>query len=59
MTAYKLKIIRFKMNEDPLQRLIYYLTFIASLDMIFYQYRETCEVLLDYPRIGGDNVNDK
>ena len=24
--------------------------------MIFSQYRETCEVLLDYPRIGGDNV---
>ena len=24
--------------------------------MIFLQYRETCQVLLDYPRIGGDNV---
>ena len=24
--------------------------------MIFSQYRETCEVLLDYPKIGGDNV---
>ena len=47
-TAYKLKIIRFKLNEDPLQRQIYFLTFIDSLDMIFYQYRETCEVLLDY-----------
>ena len=27
-TAYKLKIIRFKMDEDPLQRRIYFLTFI-------------------------------
>ena len=26
--------------------------------MIFSQYRETCEVLLDYPKIGGDNVKD-
>ena len=24
--------------------------------MIFSQYRETCEVLLDYPIIGGDDV---
>ena len=24
--------------------------------MIFPQYRETCEVLLDYPKIGGDDV---
>ena len=57
-TAYKSKIIRFKMDEDPLQRRIYFLTFIDSLDMIFSQYRETCEVLLYYPKIGGDNVKD-
>ena len=44
------------MDEDPLQRRIYFLTFIDSLDMIFSQYRETCEVLLDHPKIGGDNV---
>ena len=24
--------------------------------MIFSQYRETCQVLLDYPKIGGDDV---
>ena len=24
--------------------------------MIFSQYRETCEVILDYPKIGGDDV---
>ena len=44
------------MDEDPLQRQIYFLTFIDSLDMIFSQYRETCEVILDYPKIGGDDV---
>ena len=43
------------MDEDPLQRRIYFLTFIDSLDVIFSQYRETCEVLLDYPKIGGDD----
>ena len=56
MTAYKSEIIRFKMDEDPLQCRIYFLTFIDSLDMIFSQYIETCEVLLDYPKIGGDDV---
>ena len=55
-TAYKSKIIRFKMDEDPLQRRIYFLTFVESLDMIFSHYSETCEVLLDYPKIGGDYV---
>ena len=55
-TAYKSKIIRFKIDEDPLQRRIYFLTFTDSLDMKFSQYRETCEVLLDYSKIGGDDV---
>ena len=44
------------MDEDPLQRRIYFLTFIDSLDMIFSQYRETCEVILYYPKIGGGDV---
>ena len=44
------------MDEDPIQRRIYLLTFIDLLDMIFSQYRETCQVLLDYPKIGGDDV---
>ena len=26
--------------------------------MIFSQYRETCEFLLDYPKIGGGGVKD-
>ena len=34
-TAYKSKIIRFKINEDPLQRQIYFLTLVESLEMIF------------------------
>ena len=44
------------MDEDSLQRWIYFLAFIVSLDVIFSQYRETCEVLLDYPKIRGDDV---
>ena len=35
-TGYKSKIIWFKMDEDLLQRRIYFLTFVESLEMIFY-----------------------
>ena len=58
MTAYKSKIIKFKLDEDPLQRRIYFLTFVESLKMIFSQYKGTCEVLLDYPKIGGEYIKD-
>ena len=54
--AYNSKIIRFKMDEDPLPHRIYFLTFIDLLDMIFSQYRETCQVHLNDPKIGGDDV---
>ena len=44
------------MDEDLLQRRIYFLTFVESLEMIFSQYTETCEVLLDSPKIGGEDI---
>ena len=44
------------MDEDPLQLQIYFLVFVESLEMIFYQYKETCEVLLNYPKIGGEST---
>ena len=52
-TAYKSKIIKLKHNKDSLQRRIYFLTFVESQEMIFYQYKETCEVSLDYPKWEG------
>ena len=51
-------MIRFKLDEDPLQRRIYFLTFIDSLNMVFPQYRETYEVLREYPKMEGGNVKD-
>ena len=56
--AYKSYIIRFKLDEDPLQRWMYFLTFVESLEVIFSQYKETCEVLLDYPKIGWENIKE-
>ena len=46
------------MDEDPLQRRIYFLTLGESLEMIFSQYTDTCEVIIDYPKIGGDDIED-
>ena len=57
-TAYKSKVIKFKLDEDPLERKIYFLTFVESLEMLFSQYKETCEVLLDYPKIGGEYIKE-
>ena len=56
--AHKLKVLKFKMDEYPLQRQIYLLTFMESLEMIFSQYKDTCEVLIDYPTIGGQYIKD-
>ena len=36
-TTYKSKIIKFKMDDDPLQHRIYFITLVESLYMIFYQ----------------------
>ena len=46
------------MDEDPLQRRIYFLTFVESLEMILSQYTETCELIIDYPEIGGGDIED-
>ena len=55
-TAYKSKIIKLKLDKDPLHCLIYFLSFIESLEMIFSKYRETFEVILYYPAIGGEDI---
>ena len=44
------------MDEDPLQRRIYFLTFVESLEIIFSQYTETCEFILDDPKIGEEDI---
>ena len=46
------------MDEDPLQCRIYFLTVTKSLEMIFSQYTESGEVIIDYPKIGGDDIED-
>ena len=57
-TVCKSKITRFQTDEDPLQRRIYFLTFVESLEMIFSKYIETCEVIIDYPKTGGGDIED-
>ena len=53
-TAFKSKMIRLKLDEDPLQRRIYCLTFIDSLNLVFSLYRDTYEVLRYYPKMEGE-----
>ena len=54
--AYKSNIIKLKLDEDLLQRLIYLFSFNELLEIIFSHYEDTCEVLLEYPKIGGENT---
>ena len=56
-TSYKSKIIKSKLDGGPLQPQIYFLTFVESMEMIITQYKETCEVLIDDPKIGGEILN--
>ena len=42
------------MHENP----IYFLTFVESLEVIFSHYTETCELIPDDIKIGGDNIED-
>ena len=51
-------MIKFKFDEDMLQCQIYFIAFIESLEMIFSQYKSTCEVLLDYPTRVGEFIKD-
>ena len=44
------------MDEDPLKRRIYFLKSVELLEIIFSQYKETCEVILDYQKIGEDDI---
>ena len=46
------------MDEDPLQRRIYFLTFVESLEMIFSKNTETCEVITDSTKIGWYDIED-
>ena len=34
----------------------FFLILVESLEMIFFQYKENFEVLLHYPKIGGENI---
>ena len=46
------------MDEDPLQRQIYFLTFVESLEMIFSQFTENFEVILVSTKIRVDDIED-
>ena len=51
--AYKSKVIMFKLDEDPLQFRVYFLSFMNSLRILSSIFLETCMLLMDYPSIRG------
>ena len=54
--AYKLEVLEFKFDEYRLQHWMYFLALTESPEMIFSQYKETCELLIDYPKIGDEDI---
>ena len=46
------------MYEDPLQRQIYFFTIVESLEFIFSKCTDTCELLIDYTIIRGEDIED-
>ena len=55
-TSHKSKIIRFKLDEDPLQRQVYFLTFVESLEIIFPSIKKLVNYLQIIQKIGGENI---
>ena len=42
---YKLKVLKLKLDKDPLQHRIYFLTFLESLEMVFHGTRKLARYL--------------
>ena len=55
---YKLKVLELKLNEDSLQRRIYFLTFNLITPNDFSQYKENYMVLIDYSNIIVEDIKD-
>ena len=49
------KVMRFKLDEDPLQQRVYFLNLIKSLKMVLSQFKQTLMLLMDYPSLRGEN----
>ena len=52
---YKSNFGKFKFDEDPLQRRVYFLSFINSHKIVLSQFLETKIMLMDYPFIRGED----
>ena len=54
--THKSKVIKFKLYEDPLQRRVYFLSFINSPKIVLSIFSETYTLLMDYPYIRGEEL---
>ena len=54
--AYKSKVVKFKLVEDPQQCRVYLLSFISSFKCLLSKFNETYMLLMDYPSIRGEDL---
>ena len=57
-SAYKLKVITFKLDEDPLQSQVYFLSFMNSLKLFLSQFKENFLLSMDYPSTRRKDMSD-
>ena len=54
--AYKSKVIKLKLNEDPLHRRVYFLSFMNSLKIVLSSFSYIYTFLMDYTSIRGKEI---
>ena len=56
--AYKSKVVRFKLDKDPLNFRVYFLSLLNSLKIALSKFSETYMLIADYPFIRGEEIPD-
>ena len=54
----KIKVIKFKLDKDPLHQRVYFLSLMNPLKIILSQFSEEYMILMEYPSIWGEKVPD-
>ena len=56
--TYKSKIIRLKLDKEPLQHRVYLLSFMNSLKIVLSKFSEAYMLLMEYPFVGEEEIPD-
>ena len=58
IASYKSKVKRFKLDEDPLDLRIYFLSLMNSLKILLSKFKETYILIMDYPSTSREYLPD-